>query len=175
MPSVPQVLSPPPRLNARFVFTFVSGNPSHQFELVRRKTTIALKSMSVAKLQDLRGKVDAAISEKLATRRRELETQLSELARHDPRGTRTSARGRGPLGPVASKFRNPQDSSPDLGRPRWRGDQRDRNGRGGRRGKCNRLHWSFPFSGYSGPTNRNHTYATHGDNVEVFNISQARL
>jgi len=67
--------------------------------------------MSVAKLQDLRGKVDAAISEKVAARRRELETQLSDLARHDPRGTRTAARGYGPRGPVAPKYRNPKDPS----------------------------------------------------------------
>jgi DNA-binding protein H-NS len=82
-----------------------------RFELMRRKTAMALKSMSVAKLQDLRGKVDAAISEKVAARRRELETQLTELVRHDPRGIRTAARGRGPLRPVAPKYRNPKDPS----------------------------------------------------------------
>jgi DNA-binding protein H-NS len=70
---------------------------------------VALKSMSVAKLQDLRGKVDATISEKISARRRELETQLSELAHHDPRGTPKSARGYGKLGPVAPKYRNPKD------------------------------------------------------------------
>jgi hypothetical protein len=37
---------------------------------------MALKSMSVAKLKDLRGKVDAAIAEKVAARRRELEAAL---------------------------------------------------------------------------------------------------
>jgi hypothetical protein len=40
---------------------------------------MALKSMSVAKLKDLRGEVDAAITEKIAARRSELEVQLSEL------------------------------------------------------------------------------------------------
>jgi DNA-binding protein H-NS len=69
---------------------------------------MALKSMSVAKLQDLRGKVDTAISEKISERRRELETQLSDLARHDGRKSKT-ARGYGPRGPVAPKYRNPKD------------------------------------------------------------------
>ena len=65
---------------------------------------MALKSMSVAKLKDLRGKVDAAIAEKVGVRRRELEVQLSELAHHDPRGI-----GRGARGSVAPKYRNPKD------------------------------------------------------------------
>jgi DNA-binding protein H-NS len=72
---------------------------------------MALKSMSVAKLRDLKGKVDAAITEKVASRRRELEMQLSELAHHDPRGNRGMGRGRGTRGPVAPKYRNPKDSS----------------------------------------------------------------
>jgi DNA-binding protein H-NS len=75
------------------------------------KTQMALKSMSVAKLRDLKGKVDAAITEKVASRRRELEMQLSELAHHDPRGNRGNGRGRGTRGPVAPKFRNPKDPS----------------------------------------------------------------
>jgi DNA-binding protein H-NS len=73
------------------------------------KTSMALKTMSVAKLKDLQGEVDAAITEKVAARRRELETQISELAHHDPRG-RGNARGRGaPRGSVAPKYRNPND------------------------------------------------------------------
>jgi DNA-binding protein H-NS len=75
------------------------------------KTSMALTSMSVSKLRDLRSKVDAAISEKVSARRRELETQLSDLARHEPRGTRTSARGRMASKPVAPKYRNPKDPS----------------------------------------------------------------
>jgi DNA-binding protein H-NS len=67
---------------------------------------MALKSMSVAKLQDLRGKVDAAISEKVQAQRRELEAQLSELARHDGRGTHKASRRGGRLGPVAPKYSN---------------------------------------------------------------------
>ena len=69
-----------------------------------------LKSMSVAKLQDLRGKVDAAIVEKVAARRSELEMELSALAHHDPRGSR-GVHGRGIRGTVAPKYRNPKDPS----------------------------------------------------------------
>jgi DNA-binding protein H-NS len=72
---------------------------------------MALKSMSVAKLKDLRGKVDAAITEKVASRRRELEVQLSELAHHDPRETRGNSRGRRPMGSIPPKYRNPKDPS----------------------------------------------------------------
>jgi DNA-binding protein H-NS len=84
---------------------------------------MALKSMSVAKLQDLRGKVDAAIAEKIIARRQELESELSKLERIDGRrGAKASRRG-GRLGPVPPKYRNPQDPSQTwAGRglqPRW--------------------------------------------------------
>jgi DNA-binding protein H-NS len=80
------------------------------FEM-KDKAGMALKSMSVEKLRDLRGKVDAAISEKIAARRGELEAQLSELSRHDPTGTRGKARGRRPMGSIPPKYRNPKDPS----------------------------------------------------------------
>jgi DNA-binding protein H-NS len=67
--------------------------------------------MSVVKLRDLRGKVDAAITEKIAERRRELERQLSELPRHDPHGARGKSHGRRPMGSVPPKYRNPNDPS----------------------------------------------------------------
>ena len=47
-----------------------------------------LKSMSVANLTDLKGKVEAAIAEKIMARRKELEMELSALERHDPSGKR---------------------------------------------------------------------------------------
>ena len=70
---------------------------------------MALNSMTVAKLRELRGKVVAAIAEKVTARRNELEMELSELARHDPSGKRGEARGS--RGPVAPKYRNPKDPS----------------------------------------------------------------
>jgi DNA-binding protein H-NS len=77
-----------------------------------RRTGMALKSMSVAKLMELKGKVEAAIADKVAERRNELEMELSELARHDSSTKRGKADGRlGPRGPVAPKYRNPKDTS----------------------------------------------------------------
>jgi hypothetical protein len=40
---------------------------------------MALKTMSVAKLQDLKSQVEAAISAKVGERRHELESELSKL------------------------------------------------------------------------------------------------
>jgi DNA-binding protein H-NS len=84
---------------------------------------MALKSMSVAKLRDLKDQVDAALAQKIRARRSELEIELSALARHDPQGLRGKTRGRGPRGPVPPKYRNPKDSSQTwAGRglqPRW--------------------------------------------------------
>jgi DNA-binding protein H-NS len=68
--------------------------------------------MSVAKLMDLKGKVEAAIAEKVTARRSELEMELSRLERHDSSGKGAKARGRGGRkGPVAPKYRNPKDPS----------------------------------------------------------------
>jgi DNA-binding protein H-NS len=72
---------------------------------------MALKTMSIAKLQDLRGKVDAAIAEKVTARRKELEAELSGLHHIDGhRSGKAGSRG-GPRGPVAPKYRNPRDPS----------------------------------------------------------------
>jgi DNA-binding protein H-NS len=84
---------------------------------------MALKSMSITKLRDLREKVDAAIAEKVTARRHELEAELSSLQRVDGRaGAKATGRG-GPRGRVAPKYRNPADSSQTwAGRglqPRW--------------------------------------------------------
>jgi DNA-binding protein H-NS len=85
---------------------------------------MALKSMSIAKLQDLRAKVDAAIGEKVTTRRSELESELSKLEGHAGGGRRGRPAGRGgPRGSVAAKFRNPENPSETWAgrglRPRW--------------------------------------------------------
>jgi DNA-binding protein H-NS len=85
---------------------------------------LALKSMSVTKLQDLKSKVEEAIAEKVKTRREELEAELSTLDGHDPRARRGRPSGRGgPRGAVAPKYRNPENSSETWAgrglRPRW--------------------------------------------------------
>jgi hypothetical protein len=51
-----------------------------------------LKTMSVPQLQDLKSKV--AISERVRARREELETELSKLDGHNPRGRRGRPAGR---------------------------------------------------------------------------------
>jgi DNA-binding protein H-NS len=83
---------------------------------------MALKTMSVPKLRELREKVDAMISAKVSERRRELESELSELARHDGKGR--GRRGASLLGrTVAPKYRNPENPAETWsGRglpPRW--------------------------------------------------------
>lgn len=82
-----------------------------------------LRSMSVDKLVALKNQVEAALSAKVAEERRTLEAGLSKLARFQG-GTRSKMTfGRGARGPVASKYRNPEN--PDetwAGRglkPRW--------------------------------------------------------
>ena len=69
---------------------------------------VALKYMSVTKLTDLKGKVEAAIAEKIKARRHELEMELSDLERHDPSRRRAKARGRGKGASVEPKYRNPK-------------------------------------------------------------------
>jgi hypothetical protein len=50
------------------------------------ETTMALKTMPIAKLQDLKSKIEAAINAKVSERRRELETELAKLAQFGGRG-----------------------------------------------------------------------------------------
>jgi hypothetical protein len=69
---------------------------------------MALKTMSIDKLRDLKNKVDAAISTKISERRRELESGLSKLAGFGGRGKAVKFGGRGGKGPVAPKYRNPE-------------------------------------------------------------------
>jgi len=82
---------------------------------------MALKSMSVEKLQDLKTQVEAALHTKVTERRCELETELSKLSRYEDGRGRTG-RG-GARGVVAAKYRNPENPSETwAGRglaPRW--------------------------------------------------------
>jgi DNA-binding protein H-NS len=84
---------------------------------------MALKSMSIAKLQDLKSKVDAAIAEKTKTRRQELETELSKLTSYVGGGRGRPAGRGGPRGSVAPKYRNPDKPAETWAgrglRPRW--------------------------------------------------------
>jgi DNA-binding protein H-NS len=83
---------------------------------------MALKTMPIAKLQDLKSKVEAAIAAKVTERRRELESELSKLAGFAGGGKAKSARG-GRMGPVAPKYRNPENPAETWAgrglKPRW--------------------------------------------------------
>ena len=85
---------------------------------------MALKTMPIAELQDLKAKIDAAINAKVSERRRELEAQLSKLSGFGGRGAKVTKFGRGGrAGPVAPKYRNPENSAETWAgrglKPRW--------------------------------------------------------
>ena len=85
---------------------------------------MALKTMSVTKLQDLKTKIDAAINAKVSERRRELEAQLSKLSGFWGRGSKVTKFGRGGrAGPVAPKHRKPENPAETWAgrgiKPRW--------------------------------------------------------
>jgi DNA-binding protein H-NS len=84
---------------------------------------MALKTMPIAKLQQLKSQVEAAISARVTERRRELESELSKLAGFGSRGKATKF-GRGArMGPVAPKYRNPENPAETWAgrglKPRW--------------------------------------------------------
>jgi hypothetical protein len=58
------------------------GSPdmNHSFQ-DGEKTTMALKTMPIAKLQDLKSKVEAALNAKVSERRRELETEPKAIGK----------------------------------------------------------------------------------------------
>jgi len=84
---------------------------------------MALKTMSVDKLRDLSSKVEATIEAKVTERRRELETELSKLARFGGGGKAIKFGRGGPKGPVAPKYRNPENPEETWAgrglKPRW--------------------------------------------------------
>jgi DNA-binding protein H-NS len=84
---------------------------------------MALKTMPIAKLQQLKSQVEAAISAKVTERRRELETELSKLAGFGGRGKATKFGRTGREGPVAPKYRNPENAAETWAgrglKPRW--------------------------------------------------------
>jgi DNA-binding protein H-NS len=85
---------------------------------------MALKTMSVAKLRNMKSEIEAAISAKVTERRRELEAQLSKLSGFGGRGGKTTKFGRGGRrGAVAPKYRNPENPAETWAgrglKPRW--------------------------------------------------------
>jgi DNA-binding protein H-NS len=83
-----------------------------------------LKSMSIDRLIGLRDRVEAALSDKVVNQRRTLESELSKLTRFQGGATRrTFGAGRGLRGPVAPKYRNPDNSAETWAgrglKPKW--------------------------------------------------------
>src|SRR5260221_13553989 len=80
-----------------------------------------LKSMSIDKLTKLRDQVGTALQRKVANERRTLEAELTKLSRLSTSQSRS--KGLGVRGPVAPKYRNPENPSETwAGRgmtPRW--------------------------------------------------------
>lgn len=84
---------------------------------------MALKAMSIERLRDLKGQVEAAINAKITERRHELKSELSQLARFDGRRAVIKSGRGGPRGAVAPKYRNPDNPAETWAgrglRPRW--------------------------------------------------------
>jgi DNA-binding protein H-NS len=83
-----------------------------------------LKSMSIDRLTDLRHRVEAALASKVIDQRRTIETELAKLNRFQGAKTlRKNGSGFGLRGPVAPKYRNPQNPEETWAgrglRPKW--------------------------------------------------------
>jgi DNA-binding protein H-NS len=86
---------------------------------------MALKSMSIDRLLDLKNQVEAALASKVTEQRHALEAELSKLSRFQGgtgRGKVAFGRG-GTRGAVAPKYRNPENPSESWAgrglKPRW--------------------------------------------------------
>jgi DNA-binding protein H-NS len=83
-----------------------------------------LKSMSIDRLTDLRHRVESALASKVIDQRRALESELAKLSRvHGTKTFRKNGSGLGLRGPVAPKYRNPQNPEETWAgrglRPKW--------------------------------------------------------
>jgi DNA-binding protein H-NS len=82
---------------------------------------MALKTMSISKLMDLRQKVDAALASKVSEERRTLQSRLMNLGRVGL-GATAGRRG-GTRGKVEPKYRNPENAAETWAgrglKPRW--------------------------------------------------------
>jgi DNA-binding protein H-NS len=82
---------------------------------------MALKTMSIDKLMDLRQKVDAALASKVSEERRALQSRLMNLGRVGS-GATVDRRG-GARGKVEPKYRNPENPAETWAgrrlKPRW--------------------------------------------------------
>jgi DNA-binding protein H-NS len=85
---------------------------------------MALKSMSIEKLVELKGRVEAALSAKVTEERRALQTKLASLTNFKGGAKGSKPRtSRGVQGAVAPKYRNPENPAETWAgrglKPRW--------------------------------------------------------
>jgi DNA-binding protein H-NS len=85
---------------------------------------VNLKSMSISRLTDLRHRVEAALASKVIDQRRRIESELAKLTRvQGAKMPRINGSGFGLRGPVAPKYRNPQNPEETWAgrglRPKW--------------------------------------------------------
>lgn len=83
-----------------------------------------LKSMSIDRLRDLRDRVEAALNSKVTDQRRTIETELAKLNRFKGgKALRKFGPGNGARGPVAPKYRNPENHAETWAgrglKPKW--------------------------------------------------------
>lgn len=87
---------------------------------------MALKSMSIVKLTKLRDQVETILRSKVADQRRSLEAELIKLSRLSNSEFRSTGLRSGARGPVAPKYRNPENPSETWAgrglKPRWLAD-----------------------------------------------------
>jgi DNA-binding protein H-NS len=94
------------------------------FATIEWTKQMQLKSMSLDKLVALRNQVEAVLSAKVVEERRTLESELSKLTRFQGGTGRSKlVLGPGARGPVAAKYRNPENPSETWAgrglKPRW--------------------------------------------------------
>jgi DNA-binding protein H-NS len=99
---------------------------SHLFDCIGivEGNQMNLKSMSIDRLTDLRHRVEAALASKVIDQRRTIESELAKLTRLQGAKTlRKNGSGFGLRGPVAPKYRNPQNPEETWAgrglRPKW--------------------------------------------------------
>jgi DNA-binding protein H-NS len=83
-----------------------------------------LKSMTISRLTDLRHRVEAALASKVIDQRRTIESALAKLTRvQGAKMPQKNGSGFGLRGPVAPKYRNPQNPEETWAgrglRPKW--------------------------------------------------------
>ncbi|SRR5713101_185666 len=87
------------------------------------RSKMNLKSMSIDKLTKLRDQVDIALRSQVADERRTLEAELTKLSRLSTSESRSKGLRFGARGPVAPKYRNPENPSETWAgrglKPRW--------------------------------------------------------